>query len=232
MRALQWSANVQLGEEAELTAGALRVTIAISLVFGLALFIGLPLLLAQLIHRGSQRSTVGVLIEGGLRALILLGYLGLIGQMRSVRRLFQYHGAEHKAINCLESGEGVDVANVRASSRLHPRCGTGFLVVVAFVSVIVFTPLGVLPIPVRIALQIALVPVVAGISYEAIRAIAKARHTMLGRIALVPVLATQRLSTREPDDRQIEVAITALDAARAGEQPVSEAHDAAAPPRG
>jgi uncharacterized protein YqhQ len=232
MRALQWSANVQLGEEAELTAGALRVTIAISLVFGLALFIGLPLLLAQLIHRGSQRSTVGVLIEGGLRALILLGYLGLIGQMRSVRRLFQYHGAEHKAINCLESGEGVDVANVRASSRLHPRCGTGFLVVVAFVSVIVFTPLGVLPIPVRIALQIALVPVVAGISYEAIRAIAKARHTMLGRIALVPVLATQRLSTREPDDRQIEVAITALDAARAGEQPVSEAHAAAAPPRG
>jgi len=232
MRALQWSANVQLGEEAELTAGALRVTIAISLVFGLALFIGLPLLLAQLIHRGSQRSTVGVLIEGGLRALILLGYLGLIGQMRNVRRLFQYHGAEHKAINCLESGERVDVANVRTSSRLHPRCGTGFLVVVAFVSVIVFTPLGVLPIPVRIALQIALVPVVAAISYEAIRAIAKARHTTLGRIALVPVLATQRLSTREPDDRQIEVAITALEAARAGEQPVSEAHDAAPPPRG
>ncbi len=117
---------------------------------------------------------------------------------------------------------------MRPASRLHPRCGTGFLVVVALVSVIVFAPLGVLPIPVRIALQIALVPVVAGISYEAIRGLARVRHTTAGRIALVPVLATQRLSTREPDDRQIEVAITALAAARAGESSVSELHDATA----
>jgi uncharacterized protein YqhQ len=172
-----------------------------------------------------------VLIEGGLRALILLGYLAVIGQVRSVKRLFEYHGAEHKAINCLESGASVDVGHVRVSSRLHPRCGTGFLVVVALVSVIVFAPLGVLPIPVRIALQVALVPVVAGISYEAIRALAQVRHTTAGRIALVPVLATQRLSTREPDDRQIEVAITALDAARSGEDSVTELHDATTTPR-
>jgi uncharacterized protein YqhQ len=228
MRALQWSANVQLGEEAELTANTLRATVAVSMVFALVLFIGLPLLLAGVLHRGSQRSVVGVLIEGAVRAVILLGYLAAIGRLRSVRRLFEYHGAEHKAINCLESGATVDVANVRPASRLHPRCGTGFLVVVALVSVIVFAPLGVLPVPVRIALQIALVPVVAGISYEAIRALARVRHTMAGRIALVPVLATQRLSTREPDDRQIEVAITALAAARAGEDSVSELHDATA----
>jgi uncharacterized protein YqhQ len=229
MRALQWSANVQLGEEAELTANTLRVTVAVSMVFALVLFIGLPLLLAGVLHRGSQRSVVGVLIEGGVRAVILLGYLAIIGQVRSVHRLFEYHGAEHKAINCLESGATVDVAHVRPASRLHPRCGTGFLVVVALVSVIVFAPLGVLPIPVRIALQILLVPVVAGISYEAIRGLARVRHTTFGRIALVPVLATQRLSTREPDDRQIEVAITALAAARAGEDSVSELHDATAP---
>jgi uncharacterized protein YqhQ len=232
MRALQWSANVQLGEEAELSAGTLRATVAVSALFALGLFIGLPLLLAGILHRTSQRSVLGVLIEGGLRALILLGYLALIGRLRSVRRLFEYHGAEHKAINCLESGGAVDVAHVRASSRLHPRCGTGFLVVVALVSVIVFAPLGVLPVPVRIGLQILLVPVVAGISYEAIRGLARVRHTVAGRIALVPVLATQRLSTREPDDRQIEVAITALDAARSGDGGVSELHDAAAQPQG
>jgi uncharacterized protein YqhQ len=228
MRALQWSANVQLGEEAQLSANTLRGTVAVSMVFALVLFIGLPLLLAGALHRGAQRSVVGVLIEGAVRAFILLGYLALIGRLRSVRRLFEYHGAEHKAINCLESGSPVDVTHVRPASRLHPRCGTGFLVVVALVSVIVFAPLGVLPVPVRIALQIALVPVVAGISYEAIRGLARVRHTTAGRIALVPVLATQRLSTREPDDRQIEVAITALAAARAGEDSVSELHDATA----
>jgi uncharacterized protein YqhQ len=232
MRALQWSANVQLGEEAQLTAGTLRVTIAISTLFALGLFIGLPLLLASVLHRGSQRSVVGVLIEGVIRAVVLLGYLTVIGRLRSVRRLFEYHGAEHKAINCLESGATVDVEQVRRNSRLHPRCGTGFLVVVALVSVIVFTPLGVLPVPVRLALQIALVPVVAGISYEAIRGLARIRQTTFGRLALVPVLATQRLSTREPDDRQIEVAIRALDAARAGEDIVTEAHDATALQRG
>ena len=233
MRALQWSANVQLGEEAQLTAGTLRVTIAASMVFALGLFIGLPLLLASVLRRGSsQRSAVGVLVEGVIRAVILLGYLVVIGLTPSVRRLFEYHGAEHKAINCLESGTAVDVAHVRINSRLHPRCGTGFLVVVALVSVVVFAPLGVLPIPVRIGLQVLLVPVVAAISYEAIRGLARIRHTTFGRIALVPVLATQRLSTREPNDRQIEVAICALDAARAGEDSVTEAHDAAAPLQG
>ena len=232
MRALQWSANVQLGEEAQLTAGTLRVTIAVSMVFALCLFIGLPLLLASILHRGTQRSATGVLIEGAIRALILLGYLTAIGRLGSVRRLFEYHGAEHKAINCLESGASIDIRNVRASSRLHPRCGTGFLVVVALISVIVFTPLGVLPIPVRLALQVVLVPLVAALSYEAIRGLARARHTTLGRIALVPVLATQRLSTREPDDRQIEVAIRALEAARSGEDTVIEAHDAIATAQG
>jgi uncharacterized protein YqhQ len=115
---------------------------------------------------------------------------------------------------------------VRSASRLHPRCGTGFLSVVALVSIIVFTPLGGLPLALRLFIQVLLVPVVAGVSYEAIRALARVRHTLGGRIALVPILATQLLSTREPDDRQIEVAITALDAARAGEKVVAEPHDA------
>ena len=221
MRALQWSASVQLGEDAEIKPAAMRIAIATSVVFALLLFIGAPLALGALLHRGTQ-SVTSVLIEGGIRALILVGYLLLIGQVPNVRRLFRYHGAEHKSINCLESGAAVDVDHVRLNSRLHPRCGTGFLVVVAIVSIAVFAPLGLLPTWLRILFQVLLVPVVAAVSYEAIRALARIRHLAIGRALLVPVLSAQLLSTREPDDKQIEVAIAALDAARAGEATVGE----------
>ena len=215
MRALQWSARVQLGDEAEISEGAMRGAMIASLVFALVLFIGLPLLLGALIHHGTQ-SIASVLIEGVIRAAILIGYLLLISLLPNVRRLFQYHGAEHMSINALESGDPVDVAHVRLRSRLHPRCGTGFLVVVALVSIGVFAPLGLLPTAVRILCQIVLVPVVAAVSYEVIRGLTRIRATLVGRIALAPVLGTQLLSTRRPDDRQIEVAIAALDAARGG----------------
>ena len=222
MRALQWSALVQLGEDAEIGEGALRGAMIASLVFALALFIGAPLLLGGLLHHASSDSIGGVLIEGVIRAAILVAYLLLISLIPNVRRLFQYHGAEHMAINALEHGDVVDVVHVRARSRLHPRCGTGFLVVVALVSIGVFAPLGLLPTAVRLVCQILLVPVVAAVSYEIIRGLVKIRATLLGRIALAPVLATQLLSTRRPSDSQIEVAIVALDAARAGDVVVSE----------
>lgn len=217
MRALTWSANLQLGEDVEISPRAMRATMGTALAFGLVLFMGLPFLAGRLLHQGATRSTTTIVIEGVARAAILLGYLTLIGLMPSVKRVFEYHGAEHKAINCLEAGDPIDVDHVAASSRLHPRCGTGFLVVVALVSIIVFTPLGGLPTAVRLLLQIALVPVVAAFSYEMIRGLAKVRHTTGGRIALIPILATQRLTTREPNGAQMEVAIAALDAARAGE---------------
>jgi len=215
MRALQWSAIVQLGQDAEIGEGALRGAMIAALVFALALFIGLPLLLGGLLHHTTE-SITSVLIEGVIRAFVLVAYLSLISLIPNVRRLFQYHGAEHMAINALESGDAIDVAHVRACSRLHPRCGTGFLVVVAFVSVGVFAPLGLLPTAVRLVCQIVLVPVVAAVSYEIIRALIRIRGTAVGRIALAPVLGAQLLSTRNPDDRQIEVAIAALDAARDG----------------
>ncbi|MBV9100295.1 MAG: DUF1385 domain-containing protein [Candidatus Dormibacteraeota bacterium] len=222
MRALQWSAGVQLGDEVAISAGAMRIAMGVSVVFGLALFIGAPLGISALIHRAPARSVTSVVIEGVVRGVILVGYLLLIGLVPSVRRLFHYHGAEHKSINCLESGAPLDVEHVRPASRLHPRCGTGFIVVVAVVSIVVFTPLGLLPTAVRILCQIALVPVVAAISYETIRALARVRHTAVGRIALAPVLSAQLLSTREPNDSQIEVAIVALQAARADESAVGE----------
>ena len=146
-----------------------------------------------------QQSITSVLIEGVIRAVVLVAYLVLISLIPNVRRLFQYHGAEHMAINALESGDAIDVDHVRARSRLHPRCGTGFLVVVAFVSVAVFAPLGLLPTAVRLVLQIVLVPVVAAVSYEIIRALIRIRGTApSGRIALAPVLGAQLLSTRQP----------------------------------
>jgi uncharacterized protein YqhQ len=225
MRALQWSARIQLGEDAEISEGAMRGAMVASLVFALALFIGFPLLLGGLLHHGTE-SISAVLIEGVIRAAILVAYLLLIGLIPNVRRLFQYHGAEHMAINALESGDAIDVAHVRARSRLHPRCGTGFLVVVALVSIGVFAPLGLLPTAVRLVCQIVLVPVVAAVSYEIIRGLVRIRTTIFGRVALAPVLATQLLSTRVPGDAQIEVAIAALDAARAGEDVVSEASGA------
>jgi len=197
-------------------------------LFGLFLALGLPYLIGRLIHSGPH-SVRQVLLEGVLRALILLAYLALVGQVRPVARVFAYHGAEHKAINNLELGNPGDVEHVRSASRLHPRCGTGFIVVVALVSAIVFAPLGVLPDLLRHLLQLLLIPVVAGISYEAIRALAKVRYTTFGRVALIPVLGAQRLTTREPDDAQIEVSIAALHAARGGEGTVSESHDALVP---
>jgi len=226
MRALQWSALVQLGQDAEIGEGTLRGAMIASLVFALALFIGAPLLLGGLFHHGSSESIGAVLIEGVIRAAILVVYLLLISLIPNVRRLFQYHGAEHMAINALESGDAIDVAHVRVRSRLHPRCGTGFLVVVALVSIGVFAPLGLLPTAVRLVCQIVLVPVVAAVSYEIIRGLVKIRTTLIGRIALAPVLATQLLSTRRPADAQIEVAIAALDAARAGDTVVFEASGA------
>jgi uncharacterized protein YqhQ len=217
MRALTWSANVQMeAAEVRLSPTVMRATMATSAVMGLLLFVGLPLGAAGLLHRG-PRGVGFVVVEGVARAAVLLGYLALIAQMPNVRRVFQYHGAEHKTINCFEAGWPVDIEHVRQASRLHPRCGTGFLVVVALVSIVVFAPFGALSWPLLVLSRVILIPVVAAVAYEGIRGLARVRRTPLGRLALVPILATQRLTTREPDGAQIEVAITALALARAGD---------------
>jgi uncharacterized protein YqhQ len=214
-RAIQWSARVQAGDQGiELSPRAMRGSMAGSIVVALGIFVALPLILAGVLHRGQTGLLFGV-IEGVARAAILVAYLALIATLPPIRRLFQYHGAEHKTINCFEAGAPVNVENVRRASTLHPRCGTGFIVVVAFVGFIVFVPLAVLPWPLLIASRLVLIPVIAAIAYEGIRLLTRFRRTPLGRLLLVPVLATQRLTTREPDDSQMEVAIAALSAVRA-----------------
>ena len=213
-RALRWSANLQaeaLG--VQISKKTMRVSMSIGVVIAIGLFFGLPLVTAGLLHHGDRGLGFG-LVEGLARAVIVIGYLAVISTIPSIGRLFQYHGAEHKTINCFESGADVDVANVRGASRLHPRCGTGFIVVVVFVSLVVLVPLAGLPIPLLIASRLLFIPVIAALSYEAIRALARIRRTPIGRALLVPVLACQRLTTREPDDSMIEVAIVALSAAR------------------
>jgi uncharacterized protein YqhQ len=213
-RAIRWSANLQaeaLG--VQLSKRTMRISMAIGVVLALGLFFALPLGAAGLLHKGDRGVGFG-LVEGLARGVIVVGYLSLISMVPSIARLFQYHGAEHKTINCFESGAEVDVANVRAASRLHPRCGTGFIVVVVFVSLIVLVPLAGLPLPLLLLSRLVFIPVIAALSYEAIRGLARIRKSGIGRVLLVPVLACQRLTTREPDDSMIEVAIVALTAAR------------------
>jgi uncharacterized protein YqhQ len=208
--AMMWSANVKAkAEDMEIGRGAIAITITISMIFSFGLFFGLPLLAGGALRdRGGSLAFTAV--EGATRALLLVGYLYLISFIPDVRRLFQYHGAEHKTINAYEAGAPLTVEGVTAQSRLHPRCGTGFLVVVVAVSIIVFTFVGRPSLPVLVASRILLVPVIAAISYELIKLMARHSGNPVVARLLVPVLGAQYLTTREPDPDQMEVALEAF----------------------
>ncbi len=228
MRAMTLSASVALGEGEETTqssgngamkaeadsggiAGpALWATVAVSLLFGIALFFVLPLLIIHFLDRWIASSLISNLVEGVIRLAILLGYLALIGRMPDIRRVFGYHGAEHKTINAYEVGAPLTVASVQRHSTLHTRCGTGFLLIVVLFSVVVFIFLGRPPLPLRILSRIVLVPVIAGVAYEFVRFSAAHYGNRLIRLLVTPSLALQRLTTREPGDGMVEAAIVAL----------------------
>ena len=220
MKTLIWSANVNAGDN-DITIGKREITgsIAFAAVFGLALFLGLPLLLAGLtVHRSG--SFLFVVVEGVIRVGLVLGYLSAIALLPDVRRVFQYHGAEHKTINAFEAGWPLDAASVRRASLLHPRCGTGFLLVVLVVSVVVFSVVAVFH-PNwfwLIASRLLAIPLIAGAGFELIRFMARHRYNPVVRVLLLPVLGTQKFTTREPTDDMLEVAITAFNSARAGEE--------------
>ncbi len=220
MKSLIWSANMNAGSH-NVTIGKKEITgsVAMAGVFALVLFIGLPLLLASFaVHRSG--SFLFVLVEGLIRVGLILGYLAAIALLPDVRRVFQYHGAEHKTINAFESGWTLDVPSVRRASTLHPRCGTGFLLVVVVVSVIVFSVVALFH-PNwfwLVASRVLAIPVIAGTGFELIRFMARHRYNPVVRIALLPVLGTQKFTTREPSDDMLEVAITAFNSARQGEE--------------
>ncbi len=220
MRSLMWSANMNAGSrDIQISKKEITGSVAVALVFALALFIGLPLLLAGVaVHKSG--GFLFVLVEGVIRVGLVLGYLSLIALLPDVRRVFQYHGAEHKTINAFEAGWPVEVSSVRRASLLHPRCGTGFLLVVMVVSIVVFSVVA-LAQPNwfwLIASRVLAIPVIAGLGFESIRFMARHRDNPIIWVLLLPVLGTQKFTTREPSDDMLEVAIAAFNSAREGEE--------------
>ncbi|HEY6542216.1 MAG TPA: DUF1385 domain-containing protein [Ktedonobacteraceae bacterium] len=190
---------------------ALALALVVSLGFAIAVFFLGPLLIAGLLHRQIGEGWLNLIVEGVIRLVLLVGYLYLIGRVPDIQRVFGYHGAEHKTINAMERGDPLDIPHVRRASRVHTRCGTGFLLLVMVVSIFVFALVGSPSLPLKIVSRIVLVPVVAGIAYELMRLGAANYRFRVVRWLLAPGLALQGLTTREPDDSMIECAIAALE---------------------
>lgn len=201
-----------VADSADLGKGAVALMLGLTLVVGVGLFFFLPLLLAKAIA-GGQSGVVERAVEGVIQIAIFLGYLLLIGRTSDVRRTFQYHGAEHMTIHALEAGDPLTVDAVRKYPTAHPRCGTEFLVVVILVSIVVFSVVGRQAIPVMVASRIVLIPVIAGISYELLRFGARHRDSRIVRWIFEPGIWVQKITTKQPTDDMLEVAIVSLEQA-------------------
>jgi len=184
-------------------------SVFVSIIFSIGLFFILPNLITGFISRFIPSNAVKTLVEGIVRIAIFLGYVLLASRMEDIKRVFQYHGAEHKTIFCYEAGLELTVENARKMSRLHPRCGTSFLVFVMIISIIMFSFISWSNIWVRIGLRLLLLPVVAGLSYEVIRWAGKSKSKIVC-ILSKPGMWLQNITTREPDDSQLEVAIASM----------------------
>lgn len=202
--------NEELQPPPQIGGVALAITLLISLGLAVAIFFLGPLLITGLLHNQVGEGWLNLTLEGVIRLALLVGYLYLIGRIGEIQRVFGYHGAEHKAVNAMEQGDPLDVAHVRRASRVHTRCGTGFLLLVMVVSIFVFALVGSPSLLLKVASRVVLVPVVAGIAYELMRLGAANYRFRIVRWLLAPGLALQGLTTREPDDSMIECAITAL----------------------
>ena len=208
VRALIWSGNQQAAKKEKLTKKEIVFTLLISLLFSLFFFIGIPFFAAGFI---SSEGSWFNLLDGLFRITIFIGYLFLISLMKDVKTLFKYHGAEHKSIACYEAKEELTVENVKRFSRFHPRCGTSFIFIVLILSILIFTLVSG-PMWVKFLGRILLLPVIAGIGYEFIKLSAKHSSNKIVKLLITPGLWLQRLTTKEPDEKQIEVGIKALKA--------------------
>ena len=212
IRTLMFSAEVALGEEEEVefSGPVAWGTVAVSFILGIGLFFVVPLLIVGFIDRFIESSVLSNIIEGAIRMALFIGYIWLIGRVPDIRRVFGYHGAEHKTINAYEAGADLTPDSVAQYSTRHYRCGTAFLLSVMVISILVFSLLGRPPMGLRILSRIVLIPVVAGIAYEWIKFTARHRTNPIIRTISAPNLALQGLTTREPDRSMLEVAIAAL----------------------
>jgi uncharacterized protein YqhQ len=222
--ALNFSANEAIVEEdadgtekKELSSWAVAGTMAVAFGFGILLFFIMPLYLTKLmVPVIGQSNLVFNLVDGVIRVAVFLLYIVSISRMNDIQRVFQYHGAEHKSIFAFEAGDPLTVENVRNYSRLHPRCGTSFLLIVMVVSIVIFSMIPKLwPFYLKAASRIVLLPLIAGVSYEFLKWSAKNDQSPLVKLIITPGLALQKLTTREPDDSQIEVAIRSMEEALA-----------------
>jgi len=218
--ALNIAANAQLPDDEEpISDGAWVGTVVFALVLAVGLFFLLPVGLTSLLRDSLPNSIVFVIVEKLIRITIFLGYLLLVSRLKDLQRVFQYHGAEHKVISCYEAGLPLTPENAKRFSRLHPRCGTSFLLIVMVVAVVVFAPLGTPAWYWLFASRIVGIPLVAGLAFEVIKWFGRNRTKGWVRVLMAPGLKLQLLTTREPDLAQLAVAIAALDAVLAVEDP-------------
>jgi uncharacterized protein YqhQ len=236
MRAMKFSTNVQLDDRyqpggiaaanqkpSKIQEGAIGLTVVFSICFGVFLFVYLPNLLAEYSQR-AMHQTSGIqinIVSEIIKVTLFLGYMWAIGQSKDVREVFKYHGAEHKAINTLEHDKPLVLEECLKQSRFHPRCGTSFAIIVLILGLLVFTFVPRYPITghqgayfvdvsVRFLIELALLPIIAGIAYELLRLAGKFRNQAIVNMAFAPGIWTQRLTTREPEEAQIEVALASL----------------------
>jgi uncharacterized protein YqhQ len=224
-RALEVSANAQLppeddqAEKQEIPRGVWAGTVVVALAVAIVLFFLIPVGLTSLIKHQLGSSVLFWLVEGLVRTTIFLGYMLLLSRLRDLRRVFEYHGAEHKTISCFEAGLPLTPANAQRFSRLHPRCGTSFLLLVMIVAIFVFAPIGLPAWYWLVATRILGVPLIAGISFELIKFAGRNRSRRWVQVLMWPGLKLQLLTTREPDLAELEVSIAALEAVLALETP-------------
>jgi len=218
MRALTIAANTQTGEDEKLEGPALYLTLGIAMVLGVALFFLLPAGVGGLAESYlGWNAWWGNILEGVVRLVLLVGYVWAIGFMPDIKRVFAYHGAEHKTINAYEAGAELTPSSVGTFSLEHPRCGTAFLLTLVLFSVVLFSALGPLPMAWRLLSRVLLLPVLAGLAIEYIRWTASHLNNSMVRWLIKPNLALQALTTREPDESMLEVAIEAFKTMRRAE---------------
>ncbi len=219
MKALTISANLQTGEDEKIEGPALFFTFALSMSIAVVIFFLIPAGLGQAVERFWEwNAWLGNLLEGFVRLAFLILYMWGIGQMKDIKRVFSYHGAEHKVINTFEAGVELVPEKVKSFSLEHPRCGTAFLLIVVLFSVLLFTALGPMTLFWRLVSRVLLLPALAGVAYEYLRWTAENQHHPVIKWLIKPNLALQRLTTNEPSVDIIEVSIAAFNAMREAEE--------------
>ena len=219
IRALGISANAQLpGEEQEISSGAWIGTVAIAAVFAIGLFFVVPVGITSLVKHQLGSSVAFWAVEGVLRTAIFLGYLLLLSRVKDLRRVFEYHGAEHKVISCYEASDELTPERAKLYSRFHPRCGTSFLLIVMIMAIFVFAPIGLPAWWILVLTRIVGVPLIAGLSFEVIKWAGRNRRRAWVRAIMYPGMQLQRLTTAEPDLAQLAVSIESLQAVLAKQE--------------